>query len=200
MLRGKARGDWLATPRAAELRDHLRRRQWSETSAAGIESLVTMDELREVLEPDTALLSFVWSEGRMVCLVVTTDIAQVIEIPAWRAAHAVLGGLRSDLDMSASVRSGPLAAVVRQSLDDRLRTLSDALLAAPVAVAGADRFAHHRARRAERNPLGDAAGTARPSVHDRRLRDALGGDSRGITGRSAGICRIRHRPRGGSRT
>ncbi len=99
-----------------------------------------MDELREVLEPGTALLSFVWSEGRMVCLVVTTDTAQVIEIPAWRAAHAVLGGLRSDLDMSASVRSGPLAAVVRQSLDDRLRTLSDALLAAPVAVAGADRF------------------------------------------------------------
>ena len=140
VLRGKARGDWLATPRAAELRDHLRRRQWSETSAAGIESRVTMDELREVLEPDTALLSFVWSEGRMVCLVVTADIAQVIEIPAWRAAHAVLGGLRSDLDMSASVRSGPLAAVVRQSLDDRLRTLSDALLATPVAVAGADRF------------------------------------------------------------
>ena len=92
MLRREARGDWLATPRAAELRDDLRRRQWSETSAAGIESLVTMDELREALEPGTALLSFVWSEGRMVCLVVTADIAQVIEIPAWQAAHAVLGG------------------------------------------------------------------------------------------------------------
>ncbi|MET0830705.1 MAG: CHAT domain-containing protein [Microbacterium sp.] len=140
MLRGEARGDWLATPRAAELHDDLRRRQWSGTSAAGIEALVTMDELRGALERDTALLSFVWSEGRLVCLVVTAGTARVIEIPAWRAAHAALAGLRSDLDMSASVRSGPLADVVRQSLDDRLRTLSDALLAEPVSVAGVERF------------------------------------------------------------
>jgi tetratricopeptide (TPR) repeat protein len=140
LLRGEARGDWLATPRAAELHDHLRRRQWSETGAAGVESLVTMDEFREVLDRHTALLSFVWSQGRLVCLVVTADIARIIEIPGWRAAHALLSGLRSDLDMSASVRSGPLAAVVRQSLDERLRALSDTLLAPPMAVAGAERF------------------------------------------------------------
>ena len=79
---------------------------------------------------DTALLSFVWSEGRMVCLVVTAD-HRAGDRASRRgdAAHAVLAGLRSDLDMSASVRAGPLADVVRQSLDDRLRILSDALLA-----------------------------------------------------------------------
>jgi hypothetical protein len=76
----------------------------------------------------------------MVCLVVTADIARVIDIPAWRAAHALLGGLRSDLDMSATVRSGPLAGVVRESLDDRLQRLSDALLAAPIAAVGTSRF------------------------------------------------------------
>jgi len=140
VLRGDSVGDWLATPRAAELHDHLRRRQWSETSAAGVESHVTMDELRAVLDDDTALLSFVWSEGRMVCLVVTTDVARVIDIPAWGSARTLLGGLRSDLDMSASVRSGPLAAVVRQSLEERLRFLSDALLAGPIAAARTGRY------------------------------------------------------------
>lgn len=140
VLRGEAGGDWLATPRAAELHDHLRRRQWSGTSAAGVEQHVSMDEFRALLDPDTALLAFVWSEGRMVCLVVTAQTARLIEIRAWRTAHALLGGLRSDLDMAASVRSGPLARVVRQSLDDRLGSLSDALLAEPVAVAGAERF------------------------------------------------------------
>jgi tetratricopeptide (TPR) repeat protein len=140
VLRGDSAGDWLASPRAAELHDHLRRRQWSETGAAAVESHVSMDEFRADLDRDTALLSFVWSEGRMVCLVVSADTARLIEIPAWPAAHALLGGLRSDLDMSASVRSGPLAGVVRESLDDRLRGLSDALLAAPVAAAGTDRF------------------------------------------------------------
>ena len=140
VLRGEARGDWLATPRAAELHDHLRRRQWSETSSAGVESRISMEAFRATLDGGTALLSFVWSEGRMVCLVVTSGLARVVEISGWRAAHALLGGLRSDLDMSASVRSGPLADVVRESLDDRLRGLSDALLAAPIAAAGTTRF------------------------------------------------------------
>ena len=134
VLRGQSGGDWLATPRAAELHDHLRRRQWSGTNAAGVESPVTMDELRAALDDDTALLSYIWSEGRLVCLVVTADAARVIDIPAWPAARTLLAGLRSDLDMSASVRSGPLAAVVRQSLDERLRLLSNALLAAPTAA------------------------------------------------------------------
>lgn len=140
VLRGQSAGDWLATPRAAELHDHLRRRQWSETSAAGVESPVTMDELREALDEDTALLSFVWSEGRMACLVVTRDVARVIDIPAWKTTQALLPGLRSDLDMSASIRSGPLADVVRGSLEQRLGPLSHALLAAPIAAARAGRY------------------------------------------------------------
>jgi tetratricopeptide (TPR) repeat protein len=140
VLRGEATGDWLASPRAAELHDHVRRRQWIQTSAVGVESHVTMDVLRAAMDRRTALLSFVWSEGRMVCLVVTTETARAVPIPEWEAAGGLLGGLRSDLDMSASVRAGPMASVVQRSLDERLRALSDALLTAPLAVADADRF------------------------------------------------------------
>lgn len=140
VLRAEAPADWLATPRAAELHDHIRQRQWSETGAAGVESLVTMEELREALDDDTALLAFVWSEGRLTCLAVTARIARVVEIPRWRAAHAMIGGLRADLDMAASVRTGPLAGVVRESLDARLAAMSDALLAGPVDAVPARRF------------------------------------------------------------
>jgi tetratricopeptide (TPR) repeat protein len=139
-LRAEGSNDWLAAPRAAELRDHIRRRQWSETAAAGVESSLTMAGLRNTIDRDTGLLAFVWSEGSMVCLVVTTDKAEIVRIPQWPHAQSMLAGMRSDLDMSASVRTGPLADVVRRSLGDRLTALSDALLAAPVAAAGTERF------------------------------------------------------------
>ena len=117
------------------------RRQWSETSAAGVESPVTMDELQGALDADTALLSFVWSEGR--------DglpgghrgqSAGDRASPRGERPGPCSTGLRSDLDMSASVRAGPLADVVRQSLHDRLRILSDTLLAPAVSAAGTRRF------------------------------------------------------------
>ena len=39
---------------------------------AGVRA-VTMAQLQDALDADTALLSFVWSEGRVVCLVVTAS-------------------------------------------------------------------------------------------------------------------------------
>lgn len=136
VLRAESTGDWLATRRAAELHDHVRRHQWSGTGAAGVRVRVTLDELQGALDADTALLAFIWSEGRMVCVVVTAQTARVIEIDGWIAARGMLRGLRSDLDMAASVRSGPLARVVQESLTARLAALSDALVARPVAAAG----------------------------------------------------------------
>lgn len=140
ILRAEASGDWLSTPRAAALRDHLRQRQWSETAAAGIRDHMSMDEMRAALDPDTALLAFVWSEGRMVCLVVTADSARIVPIPGWPTARTMITGLRSDLDMAASIRTGPLADVVRRSLDYRLGAISAALIAEPVRLAGTRRF------------------------------------------------------------
>jgi hypothetical protein len=140
VLRGESSADWLSTPRAAELHDQLRRRQWSSTGAAAVEPIVGMDELRAALGEDTALLAYVWSAGRLVCLVVTATTTRTIELPGWSGVRGMLTGLRSDLDMSASVRTGPMAAVVRDSLDARLSDLSDALVKAPVAAAGARRI------------------------------------------------------------
>jgi tetratricopeptide (TPR) repeat protein len=140
VLRGESSADWLTTPRAAELHDQLRRRQWSSTGAAAVEPIVDMDALRAALGDDTALLAYVWSAGRMVCLVVTATTTRTIELPGWSGVRAMLTGLRSDLDMSASVRTGPMAAVVRESLDARLSALSDALVKTPVAAAGARRI------------------------------------------------------------
>src|SRR5690606_22058732 len=52
----------------------------------------------------------------------------------------LLGGLRSDLDVAAAVRAGPLADVVRRSLDSRLAELSRLLVAPAVAATDARRL------------------------------------------------------------
>ncbi|GAB3603658.1 CHAT domain-containing protein [Microbacterium aureliae] len=126
-------GDWLATPRAAELHDRVRRRQWSATGSDGLDDHVSMAELAAMLDDDTAVLSYVWSAERVACVVVTSGGAVVREIPEWPRVRAVSAGLRADLDVSAAVRSGPLAAAVRASLEDRLGVLSRVLIAPALA-------------------------------------------------------------------
>ncbi|MFT4220463.1 MAG: CHAT domain-containing protein [Microbacterium sp.] len=128
-------GAWLSSPRAAELHEWVRERQWSSTGVASVEERMSLAQLQGALDDETALLSYVWSESVLACLVATSRDAQVVPLPGWPAARAMLGGLRADLDVSASVRSGPMGAVVRRSLDERLAALSQRLLDAPVAVA-----------------------------------------------------------------
>jgi CHAT domain-containing protein len=52
-----------------------------------------------------------------------------------------MAGLRADLDVAATVRGGPMGEVVRRALDDRLRALSDALLAPVLPIVGERRLA-----------------------------------------------------------
>lgn len=130
---------WLAQPRAAALRERARGRQWSATGAASIESLAVLDELQAQLPADTAHVAYVHSGTALVALVVTSEGAEVVPLPDWDRDRA-LAGLRADLDMAASVRSGPLAPVVRRALDSRLAALSASLLDAPVARAGRRRL------------------------------------------------------------
>lgn len=132
--------DWLTNPRAATLRDSARERQWSGTGSAQIQERIDLDGLRSALDSDTALIAYVYSGTSLTALVVTIDRATVIPLEGWPAAQRALPGLRADLDMSASVRSGPMADVVRRSLDDRLAALSAALLDAPAAAAGVRRL------------------------------------------------------------
>lgn len=139
-MRRAAGGDWLGDPRGRELQERVRARQWTATRAAGVEERVSLAELQARLEADTAVLAYAWSEGALACVVVTGTHARVVALPGWKRARAALPGLRADLDVSASVRSGPLADVVRRALDERLGELSRLLLEAPVAEAGARRL------------------------------------------------------------
>nr|WP_211160202.1 CHAT domain-containing protein [Microbacterium sp. MF43] len=131
--------EWLAQPRAAALRERARERQWSATGAAATASPASLDELRAALPADTAHIAYVYSRAALVALVATGDSAEVVALPGWEKDRA-LAGLRADLDMAASVRTGPMAAVVRRALDARLADLSRAILEVPLARAGRRRL------------------------------------------------------------
>jgi len=180
MLRAEAAGeDWTSEPRARELAERLRRRQWTTTGAAHIERAAGLAETAAVLDADTVLLSYVFSPVGLHLLRVTASGADVVEIAGWNETRKALPALRSDLDMSAAVRSGPMAAVVQRSLDDRLQRLSSALI--DPALAGVD------ARRVVLTTPGVLAGlpwAMLPGLHDRAVTVAASA-TRWVNGREA---------------
>lgn len=140
MLRTEAAGgEWSTDPRAVELGERLRRRQWTTTGAEGLEQPVDLATASAALGCDTALLTYVFSTEGLACLVVTARGAELVPLRAWVDARSDLPALRSDLDMSAAVRGGPMADVVRRSLASRLERLSEAILDAPLRGADAGR-------------------------------------------------------------
>lgn len=120
-------GDWLAGERAQQLRDRTRERQWSATGVAGRHRRVTLAEAQAALADDELLVSFLFDGENLVALVVTSAGPRITPLDAG-AIRAALRGLRADLDVSASVRSGPMAGVVRQALHARLETLGHLLV------------------------------------------------------------------------
>ncbi|QIG41294.1 CHAT domain-containing protein [Microbacterium sp. 4R-513] len=128
-------GDWLADPRAAALRDRARERQWSRTGTAAIQERVGLDAARSALHPDEAIVSFVYDGASLAAVVATPAGAETVPLDGPQV-RSLLTGLRADLDMSATVRSGPLAAVVRAALEDRLADLSRLLLTPAAATIG----------------------------------------------------------------
>ncbi len=127
---------WIDSPRAAELREHARERQWSGTLAASIEERTTLDEVRAHLDAHTALVAYVYSGLGLSALVVTATGARLVDVDGFPAVRRALPGLRADLDMAASIRGSAMAGVVRRSLDERLADLSSALLDVPLSAAG----------------------------------------------------------------
>ncbi|KZE89357.1 hypothetical protein AVP41_02151 [Microbacterium sp. TNHR37B] len=141
MLRADLPGaDWLSDPRAVELGDRVRHKQWMSTGAADVETRMDLDELRTRLDDDTAVLSYVYSTDGLFCVVATAATAVLVELTGWESARAALPGLRADLDMTASVRTGPMADVIRRSLDARLRELSRVLVEEPLRHTAARRL------------------------------------------------------------
>ncbi|MEA5055573.1 MAG: CHAT domain-containing protein, partial [Propionicimonas sp.] len=135
-LRADNPSGWLADPRTAALQDRARRRQWSTTGVAGVNDQVTLDALQGGLGADTALLAYVATADGLSCLAVTADSARLFRLTAWPRLLTALTGLRADLDVSASVRSGPMAAVVARTLGERLADLEGVLLRNPLAAVG----------------------------------------------------------------
>lgn len=140
MLRADLAGsEWMSDPRAVALGARLRERQWRHGSGDS-EVRLEIDDVRAALGADTAILSYVYGTAGLQCLVTTVAGSVIVPLPAGAPARGVLAGLRADLDMAASVRTGPLADVIRRSLQERLAELSAALVDEPVRRAGVRRF------------------------------------------------------------
>ena len=128
--------DWLSTPAAAAIADRARERQWTATGAVGRAAQVRLGDLQASLDADTAFVSYLFDGRRFGCLVVTQDGARLVATPEDTGLRAALAGLRADLDVSASVRTGPMAAVIARALEERLVQLAGMLLRAPLAAVG----------------------------------------------------------------
>ncbi|MDQ4213889.1 CHAT domain-containing protein [Microbacterium sp. ASV81] len=142
MLRSEAvSGDWLALPRAAELSERVRQREWSSMGRAGGRERIALAELQAALDADSAFVAYAYQRDGLVAVAVTADGARVVDIPRWPETHRAMAGLRADLDVAATVRAGPMAEVVRRALDERLALLSETLLAPVLPVIGDRRLA-----------------------------------------------------------
>ncbi len=120
--------DWLSSPRAAELSERVRRRHWSASSAHGSRDRLTLDQLRSSLAADTAVVCYVYDGAGVTAIAARCDTARLVDVGPWAPIASALSGLRADLDVSASVRSGPLARTVAESLEERLAVLSGILV------------------------------------------------------------------------
>ncbi|WP_404431058.1 CHAT domain-containing protein [Microbacterium lacus] len=129
MLRAEyGSGDWLSAPRAAELSDSVRARQWSAVAAVGASRRIGLAELHATLADDTAYVTFVFDRSDMFALTVAGGEARITTVARWPAVAESLAGLRADLDMSAAIRTGPMAPAVTRALQGRLAALSAALI------------------------------------------------------------------------
>ncbi|MGO2520423.1 MAG: CHAT domain-containing protein [Microbacterium sp.] len=132
MLRAELTGsEWTTHPQVRSLRDRVRERQWTATSAGDTRPRIPLDQLRAQLDAagsPTASLSYVFTGEQLLCVVATAEASRIVSL-SWTAVQAAADGLRADLDVSASIRRGPMAQVVARALDERMLRLNDALLA-----------------------------------------------------------------------
>lgn len=136
MLRAElSASEWASDAQVRALRDRVRDRQWTSTGAGDTRPQATLAALHSELDDDTAALSYVFTGTALVCLVTTGDDAQIIPLD-WAAVQQATQGLRADLDVSASIRSGPMAEIIARALDQRMQRLNDALLAPLQAAIG----------------------------------------------------------------
>lgn len=129
MLRAELAGaDWTTDARGRALRDRVRERQWATTGSGGTRERLGLAQATALLEPGTAVLSYVFTGSALHGIVVTSSGATVVDL-SWARAQAALDGLRADLDMAAMTRGGLMGAVTERALASRLALLDTELLA-----------------------------------------------------------------------
>lgn len=122
--------------RATRLRERARTRQWAQTAAGAARQRLSLERLVAALDERTAVVTYVYSGDALTALVTTAQEQRVVALPGAGGIRTLLSGLRADLDMVATVRRGPLAELVRRSLDARLADLSAVLLEGPLRTVG----------------------------------------------------------------
>ena len=128
MLRAELAGaDWTTDARVRALRDRVRERQWASTGSGGTRERLGLAEATALLDPGTAVLSYVFTGSALHGIVTSAAGATVVDL-SWSRAHAALDGLRADLDMAALTRGGLMGAVTERALLARLALLDAELL------------------------------------------------------------------------
>ena len=128
MLRAELAGaDWTTDARVRALRDRVRERQWASTGSGGTRERLGLAEATALLDPGTAVLSYVFTGSALHGIVASAAGATVVDL-SWSRAHAALDGLRADLDMAALTRGGLMGAVTERALLARLALLDAELL------------------------------------------------------------------------
>lgn len=122
--------DWLVDPRVHALERRIRDRQWASIAAAEATSRITVAEALDALGEGEALIAYVFDGSRLIALTLSDGFAAIAELP-WSDVRQSLTGLRADLDVAARVTSGPMASLVRGSLQARVERISE-LLVGPV--------------------------------------------------------------------
>ncbi|MBO0846408.1 MAG: hypothetical protein J2P22_13435, partial [Nocardioides sp.] len=115
--------------RQAELRQRVRERAWQHRGSGEYDDPASLAELRARLRPDQALVAHVLTAREVAALVVTRDVAKVVDLGSTADVQALLGGLLPDLDMAAAELPGMFAQAIRSELGGRLQRLDDVLLA-----------------------------------------------------------------------
>ncbi|WP_288871363.1 CHAT domain-containing protein [uncultured Microbacterium sp.] len=129
MLRAELAGaDWTTDARVRTLRDRVRERQWSTTGAGSTRERLGLAEAMALLDPGTAVLSYVFTGTALHAVVVTESGASIVDL-SWARVRSALDGLRADLDMAALTRGGVMGEVTARALGARLAVLDSELLA-----------------------------------------------------------------------
>ncbi|GAA3649324.1 CHAT domain-containing protein [Microbacterium marinilacus] len=136
LLREEVGAGWEGDRRVRDLRERVRERQWATAGEANGIPRVDLEALRGALDADTALLTYVYSRGTLVCLAVpAAGSPTVIDLDAG-AVQGLMPGLRADLDVAAALRGGGMAQVVQATLERRLAQLSSLLVDRALSAAG----------------------------------------------------------------